>query len=476
MTRKLRQPKFSSSKKGPDFEKHANKLGLARMLARKELPYMYKGLNSLTMIVTDKAAPYGTPTFMVDPYFRMYAHPEAIDRFIEEAKSVSVTNPCETCGADSHIDLAYVAGVITHEMWHPLRKHSDRAKKIDNLYPMIWNAAADLELNDDLVESFGLNKIVCLPPQGLLPKHYGFKDGRLAEEYYYLLIEEAEKAASQAGGEGDTLEDKLKDLIDKMEQQPCGSGATGQAEPWEEGEPNEASGNAPGLTKAEGTLLEKEMAQEIKDHAGKHPGKVPSDYVRWANELLKGPKYDWRRELQKMVRYSANMARGDTFKTYRRLSRLTAAIEEAAILPSNWKPLPVISIVEDTSGSMTNSLLKTAMQETQGICRTAGTEVNIIECDAAAGNVQKARGHVKNIVLHGGGGTDMGIGIAVAEAQHPKPNIIIIMTDGETPWPAAPQRGIRYIACLIGNKISDYIINGVPTWMQKIIVEPDDDI
>lgn len=472
MSRKQRQPRFSGSKqKGPDLEKHENIIGLARMLARKQLPYMYKGLNSLTLLVSDKAAPYGQPTFMVDQYFRVYCHPEAIDKYVQMAKDVSTENPCETCGATSHANLAYIAGILVHELWHPLRKHSARAKRIDEFYPLIWNIATDLEINDDLVESLGLKKVCCIPPGVQLPKMYEFDDGKLAEEYYHKLIEEAEKSASAAGGEGEGLEEKLKDLADKLQQQ-CGSGCTGEPEDWEEGEPNPNKGNAPGLTKAEGNLLEKEIAKDIKKHEKSNPGTMSADMVRWANEMLAPPSYDWRRELQKMVRFSANMGRGDTYRSYRRLSRLSSVLDGAAILPASYQPLPKISVVVDTSGSMNDLFLKQAMSETDAVCKTIGTPVDIIECDYDSGKVQQAQGGVRKVVLHGGGGTDMSNGIRTAEASKPKPNVVIVMTDGETPWPEIPDRTIRYITCLVGNRVNDHIVNAVPDWIQVVRVAP----
>ena len=142
MARRQKRLKLQSSTKGPNFDSAETKLGLGRMAARAALPYFYRLLNSLTLIVTEKAAcSDGTPTFMVDPYLRVYAHPKAIEKWIEEARAVSEEAPCGTCGATSHADVAYIAGVLVHEGWHPMRKHSERAKKLDNYYPIIWNIA-----------------------------------------------------------------------------------------------------------------------------------------------------------------------------------------------------------------------------------------------------------------------------------------------------------------------------------------------
>ena len=42
------------------------------------------------------------------------------------------------------------------------------------------------------------------------------------------------------------------------------------------------------------------------------------------------------------------------------------------------------------------------------------------------------------IRLEGGGGTDMGAGLDAAAALRPRPDLIIVLTDGFTPWRPAP--------------------------------------
>ena len=54
------------------------------------------------------------------------------------------------------------------------------------------------------------------------------------------------------------------------------------------------------------------------------------------------------------------------------------------------------------------------------------------------------------IELLGGGGTDMGKGIEAALAGRPRPDVIVVLTDGETPWPAAPPSRCRVVVGLLG--------------------------
>jgi len=67
-------------------------------------------------------------------------------------------------------------------------------------------------------------------------------------------------------------------------------------------------------------------------------------------------------------------------------------------------------------------------------------------------------------ILAGGGGTDMGIGIDAAMKLKQKPDIIIVLTDGQTPWPNRPPKAKTIIGLLGGD-------TDTPKWAKKIIIE-----
>ena len=56
----------------------------------------------------------------------------------------------------------------------------------------------------------------------------------------------------------------------------------------------------------------------------------------------------------------------------------------------------------------------------------------------------------QQIALAGGGGTDMRVGIQSALALRERPGVVIVLTDGLTPWPKEPA-SCRLIAVLIGS-------------------------
>ncbi len=198
----------------------------------------------------------GVMTMGVDKFYRVYINDGFTKHLVKAAKEVSKDNPCPTCGAVYHHELAYVAGVICHEAQHPARTHSDRAITIQ-AEPKLFNIAADLEINDDLQETFRVAHaehqqqglpfpLLCLPPGVMFPSkfrkdypvaQYGidFPDDRIAEEYYYKLVDlrdklPEEKQEKQKKEKTWSLSNQDNDRGHNVGQRPVGS-----SNPWKEG-------------------------------------------------------------------------------------------------------------------------------------------------------------------------------------------------------------------------------------------------
>ena len=103
-------------------------------------------------------------------------------------------------------------------------------------------------------------------------------------------------------------------------------------------------------------------------------------------------------------------------------------------------------MVCDTSGSMTEDLLAAALAEVDGLLRSLGLarQLRVLACDTAVAPARRITS-ARQVELVGGGGTDMGAGIAAAAALRPRPAVTVVLTDGYTPGrPAAaghPGRG-----------------------------------
>ena len=144
------------------------------------------------------------------------------------------------------------------------------------------------------------------------------------------------------------------------------------------------------------------------------------------------------------------------------------------MLPSLRWPLPRVAIVVDTSGSVTDTDLGSALSEVAGISRAvgvAGNRICVYSCDAAVHTLQQICS-AQEISLAGGGGTDLRRGISRAVAAAPRPDVIVVLTDGVTPWPTAPP-GCRVIGGIFGSaprysEHSSRVTAGPPEWVQTV--------
>jgi len=243
----------------------------ARVLAASVSGYCAAPINTLIPVFIGPENPlFGqVPTMCVDRYYRCYANLEFVKNLVVQAKEVSPEHPCETCGATSHVDLAYVAGTIFHESQHPLREHFNKAMEYGVPFDPLSNIAMDAEINDDSLEIFGYegNK-VCIPPQACWTptklredfdaKASGcspFKDNDLWESYYVQLRDlrsqlkenQSKKQGQQQKQEGDDEEKKDSqgqggDEGDNEE----GEQQQGQGQSDEEGEGSQGQGQGQG--------------------------------------------------------------------------------------------------------------------------------------------------------------------------------------------------------------------------------------
>jgi hypothetical protein len=62
----------------------------------------------------------------------------------------------------------------------------------------------------------------------------------------------------------------------------------------------------------------------------------------------------------------------------------------------------------------------------------------------------------------------MAVGVAEALKIRPRVNIIVVLTDGATPWPTKkPVGSILYLAVLTTKTYEQY----VPSWMTPVVIE-----
>jgi predicted metal-dependent peptidase len=313
-----------------------------------------------------------------------------------------------------------LGSVMVHLVGHFLRGHGERAQAagVTEDGAAHWTDAADAEINDD----FGAGDEAGLhfPDRPVLPEDLGCERGGLAERYF---IEGSRREADCWA---------------------CASAADGQGRPWD------GQDGPSGVPRNGQQLLRRQVASEVLAE-GRKAGKVPAGLQRWAEDVL-GARVDWRKALGAELRRGITEVAGAVDYSYRRPSRRSSVMGDV-ILPSLRRPVPHVAVVCDTSGSMSPSELGQVLAEVDGVLRAVGvgpTAVRVLAVDAAVHTAQRVTS-ARQVELLGGGGTDMGVGIAGAVALRPRPQVVVVLTDGETPWPAAPPPGVRVIVGLIGS-------------------------
>lgn len=461
-----------------------SKLAEIRLRACKLWPYGSHAILSLVPVERP-----GLGTMAVDGHWRLYYDPATI--------------------ADKPVEQS--AGVILHEVYHLFLRHHRRAKAVvgdtpDQTLWDRWNNATDYAVNSMLSD-----QKIPLWDGVLVPERDGFPPLLAAEDYWRRLTDKSNAASEQqqqqqqqpgndespspdsGGGDGEDGDDSddggqssPQASDEDSDNQPGddqpsdgdgdgqpsdsqasdgdgdgdgetegdgdangqptgtprgGSCADGRQRPWELPAPSEC--DTPGMAQHEQEIILHETAKRILD---KQCGEASAGLQMWAKDIIE-PRIDPAIALLRHVRASVETATGRGDYSYRRPNR---RFESSAILmPSAVQPIPRITVVIDTSGSMGQRDLSFAV----GLVAKVLNRFTIRDgIQVLTGDTQKATAarafNARSIKLAGGGGTDMGALIAEASQAKPKPQLIVVATDGWTPW--GEPVGIPVVACITG--------------------------
>jgi predicted metal-dependent peptidase len=215
-----------------------------------------------------------------------------------------------------------------------------------------------------------------------------------------------------------------------------GSGVHGQARSWEL-HADDPSTNA--LSDFDRQALQEEVARKIVEHQ-KEQGTLPAGWLRWAEAILK-PKVNWREQLKRILRGVISEGLGHRLDySYRRPHRRSAVYHPIYLPALQGEYKPRVACVVDTSGSISDRELMQSLAEVRAVLEALRIPVTIIPCDAVpyeAIRVFSGSDWLKvRQGLRGGGGTDMVAGLNAALALKPKPEAVIVLTDGHTPFPS----------------------------------------
>lgn len=302
------------------------------------------------------------------------------------------------------IDDDMIISFLVHELMHVMFKHGLRRGSRD---PRLWNVACDFAINL-IMKKAGFKDIKWKlddgkPTQWLVDDKY---DGMSAELIYDDLKreQEANGGGSKYGkdGDGDVWGGVGDDLREPSEVQDADQSAE----------------------------LDRKITQTISAAANmaRLAGKMPAEMEIFVRDML-NPAVPWQEVLRdymlRVVHDTESWARRN-----RRFRHIT--------LPARHDlRMGTLVYIGDTSGSITNEEHKRSATEVTSIATTVVPEsIRLLWADTQVANEQVfAAGEEVLCEPKGGGGTDMRVPLEYAEQFDP--DVVVLMTDGHTPWPDA---------------------------------------
>jgi len=315
-------------------------------------------------------------------------------------------------------DILEVIFVFVHEICHIIMRHNLR---INGRHRKVWNHACDYVINWMLVQA----KIGRMPKCGLIDKRFA----NMAEEQVYAILmaeakERMENAGDPNGDPGDYLNGDNGDL---------------------EGDLMDVH-----ITPEERAQIEGEVKELLQSAAtlAKLAGSLPAGIERLLDELLH-PPVTWEEELRE-------------FMTRAVRNEVSWSRRNRRIVDFFWPDkaghgMGEVIFIGDTSGSVSNDDLKKVGGCVMDVFSATNPErLRILWADhgVAAREVYEEGEEPSFLKPAGGGGTDMRI--PMAEAEEHNPAVVIMVTDGYTPWPDEAPPYPFIVCCTTDAKCPDY--------------------
>jgi predicted metal-dependent peptidase len=414
-----------------------DRIRFARAYCAEHQPWFAPALYAARIILTEQVA-----VAAIDQHMNVYWNPKAVEEISSTARN--------------KVSEAQQLGFLwLHELFHVLRDHAGRCEDMKASH-QLWNIAADLEIND------GIWKPLVMPEAfpGLLPKHYNLPNGQLAEWYYRELLSNPDPPENTLGDEG--------------------SGVHGQSRTWEESvtgqnEQQDGQNARQTLHPLDIELIKRETALKLDEaiQSGRFQGQVPGGWRQWV-ELVLHAKKDWRKILRNRMSVAIAIGMGARVDySYRRPNRRQAVYAPVITPTFSGDQSARVACVVDTSGSMGADELASALGQVFEVLKAFHLPVTIIPCDSAAYEpimLKKPSDVFLVKELNGGGGTDMTVGIRAAMALQPKPDSILVLTDGYTPYPARPMDTPVVFGIFYSGSSYGIPTPSMPPWQRESVV------
>lgn len=302
--------------------------------------------------------------------------------------------------------------VFAHEVCHIAFNHILRSEGKDEY---IWNIATDGVINQFLKRD-GLEMV----EGGVDIKDAINYD---AEELYEKLIKdkEQEQKKEQVGHDSHNM---WKDAIKKFKEETSLTEQEKQIKEKQEqtkkmGEKDSFKENL-AEKKRKLEKLKREILKEVSQR-----GKTSNSVIRTINDIGKSkPIVDWRYILKETITYNADW------------SYKNAEIEDGVISANlEEQPHSETEILLDTSGSISDFLLRGFLRECKNILQTSKLKVGCFDTKFYGFHEIRTEQDIENMQFEGGGGTDFCIAVnSFTKRVENK----IIFTDGHAQMPNTP--------------------------------------
>lgn len=338
------------------------------------------------------------------------------------------------------IDDDVLMFVLAHEIDHAAKKHCLRRGSRD---PFEWNVACDYS-NNLFLKDCGFK----IWSEALIDERFRDEDtgyAMAADRIFNILKKEQqdEQSSGQRGqGSGDDDDDEDSQGSSAGGKQP--QGANGQSQ-GQSGPPKIGAPGTEHYSPMLGDIEEPEEAKDIVERdklereiqhkvaqaatMAKMMGDMPGALQRFVDEILASqvPWYDKLRHLMVDVKQDD--------EDWSRRNRRCRSI----YLPTDWsEAMGGVGIIDDTSMSIGDEELIKYNTEAHSIIEELKPAwVRIMWADTrVAGEQLFEPGDPFTPKPVGGGGTDMRV--PLREMEKYEPEVVILFTDGHTPWPTEP--------------------------------------
>lgn len=251
--------------------------------------------------------------------------------------------------------------------------------------------------------------------------------------------------AGSDGADADGTDDAFDDLPDPG----CGSAAGGTGDD-ELDEPSDEE-------REEVEREERKQARDIMDEYernGYSPfGGGAESIVGNAKATLEVGEHDWRATFATVVRNAMEQATDEAEDfTFKRMSRRSASFDDI-VIPGSFRPIPNLTVVVDSSGSMDAEKVTRAMTEVAAILERLAIpafRATLCATEVEHEAVIRQRSDVATLLDYASfGGTDMMEGIT--EAVTKGAEVVVCLTDCECSWDDVPPfNGVPVIVGYVG--------------------------